>query len=118
LEKQEVKKAKALLYAYRVVLTGVHLLETGEVEAELTVLNRRFGLPFVDDLIEQKRTREQGGLPALDWAWHRTELGRWEDRLARAFAASSLPEEASWEPLNRFLIGLRLPTRQSHEEDR
>src|SRR5262249_1973392 len=32
LEREPVKKAKSLLYAYRVVLTGIHLLWTGEVE--------------------------------------------------------------------------------------
>jgi predicted nucleotidyltransferase len=118
LEKQEVKKAKSLLYAYRVVMTGVHLLETGEIQADLTVLNRRFGLAFIDDLIQRKASRELGGLPALDWSAHRTELGRWEDRLAQAFAASTLPEEPAWEPLNRFLIGLRLPTDAARENNR
>src|SRR5438876_10386636 len=32
IEKQEPKTAKAVLYAYRVVLTGIHLLRTGEVQ--------------------------------------------------------------------------------------
>jgi predicted nucleotidyltransferase len=109
LEKQEVKTAKALLYGYRVVMTGVHLLETGEVEPNLTVLNRRFELPFIDELIRRKQTKELGGLPALDWSWHQAELMRWEDRLARAFAASRLPEEPAWDAMNQFLIGLRLP---------
>src|SRR5262249_13737936 len=35
LEKQEPKIVKTLLYAYRVLLTGIHLLRTGEVEASL-----------------------------------------------------------------------------------
>src|SRR5690349_10857099 len=35
LDKQEPKVAKTLLYAYRVLLTGIHLLRTGEVEANL-----------------------------------------------------------------------------------
>jgi predicted nucleotidyltransferase len=33
---------KHLLYAYRVLLTGIHLMQTGEVVANLVVLNERF----------------------------------------------------------------------------
>jgi len=39
-EKEPVKKAKALLYAYRGVLTGIHLVRTGEVRANLSELHR------------------------------------------------------------------------------
>src|ERR1700758_356157 len=35
-EKEEPRRVKPLLYAYRVLLTGIHLLRTGEVEANLT----------------------------------------------------------------------------------
>ena len=35
LDKQEPKVAKAVLYAYRVLLTGIHRPRTGEVEAHL-----------------------------------------------------------------------------------
>jgi predicted nucleotidyltransferase len=108
LEKEEVKKAKSLLYAYRVVLTGIHLLRTGEVQADLRELNRHFGLPFLDDLIRRKQTRELGGLADLDWAWHRAELARWEERLDQAYAESTLPDEPPGEELNRFLVSLRL----------
>ena len=41
--KQEPKRAKPLLYAYRVLMTGIHLLRTGEVEANLLRLNEHFG---------------------------------------------------------------------------
>jgi predicted nucleotidyltransferase len=108
LEKEPVKKAKTLLYAYRVVLSGIHLLRTGEVQANLIELNRSFGLPFVDDLIRRKQAREQGVLTELDYEWHRAELGRWEADLDTAFAASGLPEVPPWEELNCFLLGLRL----------
>lgn len=49
------KRAKSLLYAYRVLLSGIHLLRTGEVEANLYRLNDRFGLPQIVDLIAVKR---------------------------------------------------------------
>jgi predicted nucleotidyltransferase len=108
LEKEPVKKAKTLLYAYRVVLTGIHLLQTGEVRANLIELNRHFGLPFVEELIRRKQDREQGVLAELDYERHRAELNRWEARLDAAFAASALPEAPPWEELNRFLLAVRL----------
>lgn len=108
LEREEVKKAKSLLYAYRVVLTGIHLLETGEVEANLVQLSQRFGLPFLEELIRRKQARELGGLAELDWTWHRAELGRWEERLGQAYTSSTLPEEPPREEAHSFLVNLRL----------
>ncbi len=108
LEKEPVKKAKTLLYAYRVLLTGIHLLRTGEVQANLIELNRSFGLPFIDELIRRKQQRELGELAELDYEWHRAELARWEAQLDEAFAASRLPETPPSEELNSFLVDLRL----------
>lgn len=62
LAKEEPKKAKSLLYAYRVLLTGIHLLRTGEVQAHLPTLNEGFQLPYIADLIERKRAAETGRL--------------------------------------------------------
>jgi uncharacterized protein len=108
LEKEEIKKAKTLLYAYRVVLSGVHLLQTGAVQANLPELKRHFGLPFIDELIQRKQAKEKGGLSDLDYGWHRAELARWEQRLDEAHADSTLPEEPPREELHRFLLELRL----------
>jgi uncharacterized protein len=108
LEKESVKRVKTLLYAYRVALSGVHLLRTGEIEANLQELARLYALPFVHELIERKRRAEQLALADLDWAWHREQLGGWQARLEREFAASQLPERAPWEEVDRFLVELRL----------
>ena len=94
LDKQAEVKAKTLLYAYRVVLTGVHLLETGEVQAHLPTLNERFGLGFIAELIRKKASAEFGTLPGEDVAFHRAELARWEERLTAAAERSTLPEAA------------------------
>ena len=106
--KEPELKAKTLLYAYRVVLTGIHLLETGEVQAHLPTLNERFALPFVPDLIARKASAEFGTLTGVDAAFHREQLDAWEGRLEKAYEASTLPEEPPVEELHRFLIGLRL----------
>ena len=42
-------RVKPLLYVYRVLLTGVHLMRTGKVEADLIRLNDVFRLPQVDE---------------------------------------------------------------------
>src|SRR4051812_28303604 len=65
LAKQEPKVTKTVLYAYRVLLTGVHLLRTGEVEATLPRLAHEYGRPFLLDLIAQKR-QEKGPALGLD----------------------------------------------------
>lgn len=107
-EKEAAKKAKTLLYAYRVVLTGIHLLETGEVEPHLPTLNERFRLPFIPELIQRKASAEFGVLTDLDVAFHRAELAKWEQKLDEAYAASTLPAEPPWDELDRFLVELRL----------
>ncbi|GGL02099.1 nucleotidyltransferase [Deinococcus radiotolerans] len=57
-------RVKPLLYAFRTVLTGLHLLRTGQVEANLGVLNAGARLPFLEDLMALKRSgREAEPLP-------------------------------------------------------
>ncbi|MBN9121948.1 MAG: nucleotidyltransferase domain-containing protein [Planctomycetes bacterium] len=108
-DKEEAKRAKTLLYAYRVALTGVHLLETGEVLTHLPALNERFGLPFIPELIERKASAEFGTLTAVDVDFHTEQLDTWEKRLGAAHEASTLPTEPPVEELDQFLVDLRLP---------
>ncbi|WP_433462790.1 nucleotidyltransferase domain-containing protein [Spirillospora sp. CA-128828] len=53
---------KPLLYTFRVLLTGIHLMRTGEVEADLTRLTGD-GPSYLPELIEAKRAAEHGALP-------------------------------------------------------
>ena len=53
---------KPALYTLRVLLTGIHLMRTGELECDLGVLGAR--IPYVPDLIAIKREAEHGPLPA------------------------------------------------------
>lgn len=110
-EKDEPKKVKTLLYAYRTVLTGIHLMRTGEVVAHLPTLNEVFRLPFVPDLIARKQSAEFGTLTAVDLDFHRRELGRLEAELEAAHAASTLPETGPFAELDRLLAELRLAGR-------
>lgn len=107
IEKQERKMAKPVLYAYRVLLTGIHLLRTGEVEANLIKLNEVFRLPFIDSLVASK-TEEKIAPAELDWEFHAERLAELEQQLDQAFADSRLPDDRDRGPINDFLVRLRM----------
>lgn len=58
-QKESPPRVKPLLYVYRVVLTGIHLMETGKIEANLRHLNESVRLPFIDDLIIRLRLTDR-----------------------------------------------------------
>jgi predicted nucleotidyltransferase len=85
--------AKKLLYVLRTTLTGVHLLETRELEPDLTRLMSRYGVADAAELVERKRAGERVGLdPALVEAWH-PRVDTLLARLDEAREQSPLPEE-------------------------
>jgi len=110
-EKEEVKKAKTLLYAYRVLLTGIHVLRTGEIEANLPRLLEAYPCPGVPELMAAK-VKEKAGIGALDLEIHRRALDSLSARLEQGFGDSSLPEEPREAvALDHFLVKLRLRDR-------
>jgi len=56
LQKDAPPRVKPLLYVYRLILTGIHLMRTGEVEANLLRLNEEFNLPYVPELVARKKS--------------------------------------------------------------
>jgi predicted nucleotidyltransferase len=107
LDKQQPKVVKTLLYAYRVLLTGIHLLRTGAVEANLPTLAEVYAKSFISELIAQKRL-EKIAAAELDWTYHDAQLTALESELERAFLESSLPEDRDREGVNQFLVKYRL----------
>ena len=101
---------KPLLYVYRVLLTGVHLMRTGEVEANLVRLNAAARLGHVDDLIARKLAGpEKSALDDADVAFHRREYERLRGELEDAHRASRLPEAPTTRrALDDLLVRLRL----------
>ena len=92
--KDDPPKVKPLLYLYRVLLTGIHLMRTGVVEANLVRLNESFKLPHLHDLIMRKTTgMEKGTLEQADLEVHQREYERLRGELEQAFRDSRLPEE-------------------------
>ena len=107
LDNEPQKKAKSLLYAYRVLLTGIHLMNHGQVETDIRKLYADHSLDFIPDLIAQK-VEEKIALPNLDWDYHRQQLIDLEAKMEAAFEASSLPEHRDEQAVNDFLLRLRL----------
>lgn len=109
-EKENPPRVKPLLYVYRVLLTGIHLLQTAMVEANLVRLNETAKLPYLDDLIERKVDgAEKERLTETDLGFHRSEYDRLRGKLQQAYEASDLPEAPRGsEPLHDLLVRLRL----------
>jgi hypothetical protein len=101
--------AKSVLYAYRVLLTGVHVLETGIVQANLPKLMELYSTEGVDELITLKveGTEKQELDPAL-LQTHLTRLNALEERLDAAFDKSDLPETVdNKDALSDYLVRAR-----------
>jgi uncharacterized protein len=107
---EDPPRVKPLLYVYRVLLTGIHLMRTGQVEANLVRLNETFRLPYLPELIERKTSGvEKEILDDADPSLHEQEYERLRAELEEAFAQSHLPEQPSGsDALNDLLVRLRV----------
>lgn len=108
--KEDPPRVKPLLYVYRVLLTGIHLMRTGEIEANLVHLNDSFKLPYLPELIDRKVSgTEKGTLDQADLSFHEHEYERLRTELEEAFELSALPEQpCGAAALNDLLVRLRL----------
>jgi len=106
IEKQTPVTAKAVLYAYRVLCTGIHLMLTGVVETDLRVLAKEMNLDFIEELIAAKVAEKIEF--KFDVAEHLERLKELEKEMESAFENSKLPEKPNREPVNEFLVSLRL----------
>jgi len=109
-EKENPPRVKPLLYVYRVLLTGIHLMQTGTVEANLIRLNETEKLPYLDDLIQRKISgTEKERISETDLSFHRGEYDRLRNELEQAHESSKLPEVATAnKALHDLLLKLRL----------
>ncbi len=109
-QKEAPPHVKPLLYVYRVLLTGIHLMRSAEVEANLVRLNETEKLPNVADLIARKSGGpEMQRLDHADVEFHEREYQRLTAMLEAASAQSRLPETArGLNALNDLLVRIRL----------
>ncbi|HSI82243.1 MAG: nucleotidyltransferase domain-containing protein [Candidatus Methylacidiphilales bacterium] len=112
LTKEPLPRVKPLLYVYRVLLTGIYLMRTGRLEANLNVLNETFRLPYLPELIASKTSgAEQSLLSSADITFHEKEIERLRGDLDVSSERSFLPESAGDDvkkALNDFLIRIRM----------
>ncbi len=109
-EKERPRRVKPLLYVYRVLLTGIHLMQTGQVEANLGTLNDEQRLAHVRDLISRKiASAEQTTLADGEIEFHQLEYHRLRDKLQHAHEGSALPDNPSGKAdLHELLLQIRL----------
>ena len=99
-----------MLYVYRVLLTGIHLMRTGRIEADLITLNEDFRLPYIEELVNRKtHGTEKSRLETPEVAFYQAEYERLVMQLEAEAAGSMLPEEADCRAaLNDLLVRVRL----------
>ncbi|CAN5138423.1 nucleotidyltransferase domain-containing protein [soil metagenome] len=113
-EKENPPRVKPLLYIFRILLTGICLMQTGEIEANLVTLNESARLPYLDELIGRKLAgAEKERLSEADFGFYRSEYERLRNKLQQAHEESRLPDApAGRDALHELLVRLRLASRR------
>jgi uncharacterized protein len=105
----EQPRVKPLLYVYRVLLTGIHLMRSGEIEANLLKLNELAKLPYLPDLIDRKlQQSEHCLLAAAEIDFHQAEYNRLVLELEMASEQTQLQEDPTAQAaLHELLVRIR-----------
>ena len=100
---------KDVLYGYRVALTGIHYLLTGEIQAHLPTLISQYPQNGIIDLIAIKQEGlEKDSIKDDFCEFHIQALQSLEEVLVESYKNSHLPETLSrLDELNAFLIRMR-----------
>jgi hypothetical protein len=110
LVKEEQPRVKPLLYAFRVLLTGIHLMRSGNVEANLLNLTDIYPIPFLTELIDLKLlgAEKQPLRPDIIGKAER-EFATLRERLTLEREQTLLPDApAARGALNDLLVRVRL----------
>ncbi|MFE4861050.1 DNA polymerase beta superfamily protein [Streptomyces sp. NPDC056670] len=101
---------KPLLYAFRVLLTGIHLMRSGRVQADLTALVGEVAAPgYLPELIAAKAEAEHGAASGPGRERLAEDIEALHAVLDEAQAASLLPETAAGhDALHDFVVRVRL----------
>lgn len=93
---QELPSLTKLLSIYRLLLTGTHLMQVGEIETNIAKLNENFLLKYIDEMIERNRSAENSQTLAADeWEFHKVEYERLRDVLEDSADSTNLPAAAT-----------------------
>ncbi|WP_432197610.1 nucleotidyltransferase domain-containing protein [Streptomyces sp. bgisy027] len=106
---QKTGELKPLLYTFRALLTGVHLMRSGEVQAHLPTLLGEVDAPgYLPELIAAKAAREHGSAD-VDHTRVAADVERLHGVLDEAQAVSALPDApAAHDALHAFVVRIRL----------
>ena len=107
---------KGLLSAYRVGLTGLTMLDTGDVETNLLVLAQKCGFDGVEELVARIRVELPGGVADRFLVeQHESALERLQTQLVASEARSQLPPHSTnADELNDWLVERRLECIDPH----
>lgn len=108
-QKEEPPRVKPLLYVYRVLKTGIHLMQSGELNANLDELNELKPQSFITELIETKcNGQENETIETNSFAFHSKQVERLFEELQTAYEHSPLPDTpSSADALNDLLLRIR-----------
>ncbi|GAA4088933.1 MULTISPECIES: nucleotidyltransferase domain-containing protein [Streptomyces] len=107
---EKTGELKPLLYAFRVLLTGIHLMRSGQVRADLTALLDEVAAPgYLPELIAAKAEAEHGAASGPGRERLAADIEALHAVLDEAQAASLLPEAAAGhDALHDFVVRVRL----------
>ncbi|MFG2122436.1 DNA polymerase beta superfamily protein [Streptomyces sp. NPDC048710] len=105
---EKTGELKPLLYTFRVLLTGVHLMRSGEVQAHLPTLLELVDAPgYLTELIAAKAEREHR-IADIEHVRVEADVERLHAVLDAAQAASALPDAPSaYDALHDFVVRVR-----------
>jgi len=103
------RTVKTDLYALRSLLTGIHLMETRELDRNILRLNENFNIEILNRMIKDKRQLENGNPQTYDREeLDRNILPRLYQRLEMSSKHTGLPESPDTDKLDKLLIDLKL----------
>lgn len=106
------KQVKKLLYLYRLMMSGIHLMQTGILIPNINELNNIFHLTYVDDLVKIKMYGKRiCELYKPDVEFHKGEYKRLLEIFEMEMNRSKLPRDVpqkTKDELNAFVINTRM----------
>jgi uncharacterized protein len=107
---EKTGELKPLLYTFRALLTGIHLMRSGEVQAHLPTLLGEVDAPgHLPQLIAAKADAEHGPASGVDRERVRSDVEALHAVLEEARLASRLPDEpTAYDALRDFVVRVRL----------
>lgn len=107
---EKTRELKPLLYTFRALLTGIHLMRSGEVQAHLPTLLGKVDAPAqLPELIAAKAAAEHGPASGVDLEEARADVEALLAVLDEARKATRLPDEPTvYDALRDFVVRIRL----------